>query len=57
MPIQMVGKLLGLTRLQTTMRYADLADDAVRCAAEENAAQLSAAINLSPTRPSLRLVE
>ncbi|MGD7552067.1 tyrosine-type recombinase/integrase [Ralstonia pseudosolanacearum] len=29
MPIQMVGKLLGHTQIQTTMRYAHLADDPV----------------------------
>ena len=42
MPIQMVGRLLGHTQLQTTMRYAHLADDPVRRAAEENANRLSA---------------
>lgn len=36
MPIQMVGRLLGHSQLQTTMRYAHLADDPVRRAAEEN---------------------
>ena len=40
MPIQMVGRLLGHTQLQTTMRYAHLADDPVRKAAEENAERL-----------------
>lgn len=42
MPIQMVGKLLGHSQLQTTMRYAHLAEDPVRKAAEENAARLTA---------------
>jgi integrase len=44
MPIQMVGRLLGHTQIQTTMRYAHLADDPVRRAAEENAARLSALV-------------
>jgi len=43
--IQMVGKLLGHTQIQTTMRYAHLADDPVNRAAEENAARLSAAMS------------
>jgi len=57
MPIQMVGRLLGHTQLQTTMRYAHLADDPVNRAAEENAARLSAAIG-SPAgrRVALRVV-
>ena len=33
--IQMVGKLLGHTEIKTTMRYAHLADDPVRLAAEQ----------------------
>lgn len=53
MPIQMVGKLLGHTQLQTTMRYAHLADDPVSRAAEENAARLEAAI---ADRERVRLV-
>jgi integrase len=60
MPIQMVGRLLGHTQLQTTMRYAHLADDPVRRAAEENAAALSAGLGFgsSPgSRPSLRVVK
>jgi integrase len=44
MPIQMVGKLLGHTQIQTTMRYAHLADGPVQTAAEENANALSEAI-------------
>ncbi|GHE06357.1 hypothetical protein GCM10008024_40460 [Allgaiera indica] len=45
------------TQLQTTMRYAHLADDPVNRAAEENADRLSAAIG-SPggRRVALRLV-
>jgi len=45
-PIQMVGRLLGHTQLQTTMRYAHLADDPVRAAAEENSASLEAALGI-----------
>ncbi|KEP70532.1 integrase [Thioclava dalianensis] len=58
MPIQMVGRLLGHTQLQTTMRYAHLADDPVNRAAEENAARLSAAIGTqtSPRVATLRVV-
>jgi integrase len=44
MPIQMVGRLLGHTQIQTTMRYAHLADDPVKQAAEENAERLSALV-------------
>lgn len=44
MPIQMVGRLLGHSQIQTTMRYAHLADDPVRKAAEENADRLALSI-------------
>ncbi|MEX3014995.1 tyrosine-type recombinase/integrase [Gymnodinialimonas hymeniacidonis] len=40
MPIQMVGQLLGHTQLQTTLRYAHLADDPIRAAAEQNSAAI-----------------
>ncbi len=57
MPIQMVGRLLGHTQLQTTMRYAHLADDPVKQAAEENAARLEAMVNPQPRLvQSLRIV-
>ena len=57
MPIQMVGRLLGHTQLQTTMRYAHLADDPVNQAAEENANRLSAAIGVrKSTASALRVV-
>lgn len=46
MPIQMVGRLLGHTQLQTTMRYAHLADDPVRQAAEKNAGMLENALKV-----------
>ncbi|WP_313851689.1 site-specific integrase [Parasedimentitalea psychrophila] len=39
MTIQMVGRLLGHSQIQTTMRYPHLADDPVRRAAEENASR------------------
>ncbi|MDE0591584.1 tyrosine-type recombinase/integrase [Halocynthiibacter sp. C4] len=54
MPIQMVGRLLGHTQLQTTMRYAHLADDPVKRAAEENAARLEALVNGGQTGKVLR---
>lgn len=58
MEIQMVGKLLGHTQLQTTMRYAHLADDAVRRAAEENADRLNALVGVGcGSSRHLRLVE
>ena len=57
MAIQMVGRLLGHTQLQTTMRYAHLADDPVNRAAEENAARLSASIGTAEVRRAgLRVV-
>jgi integrase len=58
MAIQMVGRLLGHSQIQTTMRYAHLADDPVRKAAEENAARLSLALDV-PTNHShkLRIVQ
>lgn len=60
MPIQMVGRLLGHTQLQTTLRYAHLADEPVRRAAEENAGLLGAALGLGRATGQvmrLRLVE
>jgi integrase len=56
MPIQMVGRLLGHTQLQTTMRYAHLADDPVRRAAEENSARLSALVGGAAPAYPLRIV-
>ena len=55
MPIQMVGRLLGHSQIQTTMRYAHLADDPVRQAAEENAARLGSIVG-DLRRPRLRAV-
>ena len=57
MPIQMVGRLLGHTQIQTTMRYAHLADDPVKNAAEENAERLSALVGGAiPQTAILRVV-
>jgi integrase len=57
MPIQMVGRLLGHTQIQTTMRYAHLADDPVKKAAEENAERLSALVGGAMlSAPNLRIV-
>lgn len=57
-PLQMVGRILGHSVLQTTLRYAHLADEPVQQAAAENAASLSAALGLGvDTRTRLRLVE
>lgn len=57
MAIQMVGKLLGHSQIQTTMRYAHLADDPVRHAAEENAARLNDALgHLNTDISHLRVV-
>lgn len=48
LPIEMVGKLLGHTQIQTTMRYAHLADDPVRQAAKLVSSGLSAALAVRP---------
>jgi integrase len=57
MPIQMVGRLLGHSQIQTTMRYAHLADDPVRRAAEENANRLSALVTGGFQNEPLRVVK
>lgn len=44
MSLQLVGKLLGHTQVQTTARYAHLADDHVKEAAEQLSNQLATAI-------------
>ncbi len=57
-PLQMVGRILGHSVLQTTLRYAHLADEPVQKAAAENAASLSKALGLvGDTRARLRLIE
>jgi site-specific recombinase XerD len=40
----MIGKLLGHTQVQTTARYAHLAADPVRCAADAVASSLREAL-------------
>jgi len=55
MPIQMVGRLLGHTQLQTTMRYAHLADEPVLEAAQHNATQLSGLISPAQVGTGTRL--
>ncbi len=55
LPIQMVGKLLGHTQLQTTMRYAHIADEPVRQAAAQVAAgmgELMGRVSLPEPQPS-----
>lgn len=57
MSLPLVGKLLGHSVLQTTMRYAHLADEQVRQAAEQNGGALAAALDPGASgRPSLRVV-
>ncbi|MDA9207821.1 site-specific integrase [Octadecabacter sp.] len=57
-PLQMVGRILGHSVLQTTLRYAHLADEPVQQAAAENAALLGAALNIEhDPQPRLRVVE
>jgi integrase len=43
--LHMIGKLLGHTQVQTTARYAHLAADPVRTAADQVAGSISAALN------------
>ena len=57
MPIQMVGRLLGHTQIQTTLRYAHLADDPVRAAAEENSAAIFANLGAPKGKGFLRVVK
>ena len=44
-PLVMVGKLLGHTQIQTTMRYAHLADDPIRAAAAQVSNLLGSSIS------------
>ncbi len=55
--IQMVGKLLGHTQIQTTMRYAHLADDPVIQAAERAAGAMPEMGRVRSNQPRLKLVE
>jgi integrase len=43
--LPMIGKLLGHTQVQTTARYAHLAADPVKVAADNVAAEISACLN------------
>lgn len=52
-----VAKLLGHTQIQTTARYAHLADDAIRRAGEEVGQEIGAAMGLRAGKPRLTLVE
>jgi integrase len=54
--IPMVGKILGHTQVQTTMRYAHFADDPVREAAKLVSDGLSLALQTLPARPRLTVV-
>lgn len=48
--LELIGKLLGHTQFQTTMRYAHLADDPVREAASQVSAGFKELINNDPAR-------
>lgn len=50
--IPVLGKILGHTQIQTTMRYAHLADEPVREAADKVSQQLGALIGGGATRPA-----
>lgn len=58
MNLPMVGKLLGHTQIQTTMRYAHLADDPIRAAAGDVSGILADALEAKPpsARPHLKVV-
>ncbi len=49
--IQMVGKLLGHSKIQSTMRYAHLDDNSVRLAAKQVSDGLADALGPLPYRP------
>lgn len=55
MDLLMIGKLLGHSQIQTTMRYAHLADDPIKKAAAEVSSGLADALQ-SPAPPRLQLV-
>jgi integrase len=57
--LPMVGKLLGHTQIQTTMRYAHLADDHVREAARKVSAELGLQIESGKLsdKPILRIIK
>ncbi len=49
--LPMIGKLLGHTQVQTTARYAHLAGEPIRAAANQVATTLAAALMAQPTMP------
>ena len=55
----MVGKLLGHSKIQSTMRYVHLDDNSVRLAAEQVSDGLAGAINWTTgaIAPGLRVVK
>jgi integrase len=55
--IPMVGKILGHTQVQTTMRYAHFADDPVREAAAQISGLLAGQISAPVARPRLTVVK
>lgn len=50
--IPLIGKLLGHTQIQTTMRYAHLADDPVRLAAAQVSGSLAMALGVPEQKPA-----
>ena len=48
--LPMIGKLLGHTQVQTTARYAHLAADPIRDAADQVASNIAASLNHAPAR-------
>jgi len=56
-PLAIIGRILGHTQYQTTMRYAHLADAPVREAANQNAGAIGELLGRPDgTRPRLRVV-
>jgi len=52
--LPMVGKILGHTQMQTTMRYAHFADDPVQSAADQVASGLSRTLGVGEASPRIR---
>jgi integrase len=53
--LPMIGRLLGHTRAETTLRYAHLADNPLRQATEQIGASIEAAMQQRPIAPVVRL--
>jgi integrase len=53
--LPMIGRLLGHTRADTTLRYAHLADDPVRQATEQIGASIDAAMKPRPMAPVVKI--